>query len=280
MQVDAEEQLYSIEAETVKSSLARAEQRGIFYFLSPQQVKGAFRTKSYLVHDEALFALMERLEEAGLPTVWPHPLHLFKMLAGKVWPPQVCLSAEYHVPLTTCVPRCAVLADPHRAAEEALEALRFLRQAAARPPEVSGTVVKVGFSWKSEGVTLCRETGDLEAALQSAAAAGSHSYFMVQERVEGLCCEAMVYTLGGRIVGHPQYYSFPYHKAPPQYMLRKSAAQALGGAAVQSECEAKMKQITQRWLVWTRAQSSTLVPFLRIDFLLAVDPASKEVKVS
>ena len=26
-----------------------------------------------------------------------------------------------------------------------------------------------------------------------------------------------------------RYYSFPYHKAPPKYLLRKTAAQLLGG---------------------------------------------------
>ena len=279
VQVEAEEELESISAEHVLRSLSRAEVKGIVYFLSPQQVKGAFRTKSYLIHDEALFALMERLERAGLPTVWPHPLHLFKTLAGKVWPPQVCLSPQYHVPLTSCVPRCAVLADPQLAADEALQALKVLREASSRSPEISGTVVKVGFSWKSEGVTLCRSREDLKGALQSAAAAGSHSYFMVQERIEGLCCEAMVYTLAGQIVGQPQYYSFPYHKAPPQYMLRKTAAQLLGGEAVQRDCEDKMKQITHRWLLWIRAQCSSPVPFLRIDFLLALDPVSRDVQI-
>ena len=279
VQIEAEEDLESIVAEDVLRSLSRAEVKGIVYFLSPQQVKGAFRTKSYLIHDEALFALMERLERAGLPTVWPHPLHLFKTLAGKVWPPQVCLSPQYHVPLTSCVPRCAVLADPQLAADEALKALKVLREASSRSPEISGTVVKVGFSWKSEGVTLCRSREDLKCALQSAAAAGSHSYFMVQERIEGLCCEAMVYTLGGQIVGQPQYYSFPHHKAPPQYMIRKTAAQLLGGDAVQRDCEDKMKQITQRWLLWIRAQCSSPVPFLRVDFLLALDSVSRDVQI-
>ena len=93
-QVEAEEELQDITAEAVCYSLSKAEQQGVVYFLSPQQIRGSFRTKSYLVHDEALFALMERLEDAGLSTIWPHPLHLFKTLAGKVWPPHVCLSTQ------------------------------------------------------------------------------------------------------------------------------------------------------------------------------------------
>ncbi|CAE7207663.1 Carkd [Symbiodinium natans] len=278
-QIAAEEELDCLATEDVLQSLSKAPQKGVVYFLSPQQVKGAFRTKSYLIHDEALFALMDRLERAGLPTVWPHPLHLFKALAGKVWPPQVCLSPQYHVPLTTCVPRGAVLADSQLAAEEALQALKVLREASARPPEVSGTVVKVGFSWKSEGVTLCQDRGDLKCALEHAAEAGSHSYFMVQERIEDLCCEAMVYVLGGEIVGHPQYYSFPYHKAPPQYMLRKTAAQMLGGESVQRDCEVQMKQIAQRWIVWIHAQCSTPVPFFRVDFLLALPRDARDVQI-
>lgn len=53
------------------------------YLLSPQRVAGEFRTKHDLVHDVPLFQLMERLEGAGVPTLWPHPSHLYRTLAGK-----------------------------------------------------------------------------------------------------------------------------------------------------------------------------------------------------
>ena len=66
-----------------------------------------------------------------------------------------------------------------------------------------------------------------------------------------------------------QYYRFPEHKAPPQYITRKLAAEVLGGQEVQEICEKKMHEIVQHWLLWAKTMSAIRVlPFLRIDFLL------------
>lgn len=66
-----------------------------------------------------------------------------------------------------------------------------------------------------------------------------------------------------------QYYRFPEHKAPPQYITRKLAAEVLGGQEVQEICEKKMHEIVQHWLLWAKTMSAIRVlPFLRMDFLL------------
>ena len=137
----------------------------------------------------------QALEEAGLPTVWPHPSYLYRTLAGKEWPSQLCLSPQYHVPLTVRVSRQAVLTKGQRAAEEAWQALCRLREAMGRPLKSAGVraAVKawrplfgwailghaspcnpqVGYSWRSSGVQLCRDdVTDLSRALAKSAAAG------------------------------------------------------------------------------------------------------------
>lgn len=100
-----------------------------------------------------------------------------------------------------------------RAAEEAWEALQLLMEAAGRRSEQVRAAVKVGYSWRSAGVSLCRGLPALAAALSAAARAGDHSSFLVQELVEGVLCEAMVYVIHGQVAGRPQYYRFPEHKA-------------------------------------------------------------------
>ncbi|CAJ1356940.1 unnamed protein product, partial [Effrenium voratum] len=129
--VAEEEQLERLQPSEVQRQLCRAGRWGMVYFLSPQRVQGQFRTKHDLVHDVPLFNLMEALERAGIPTVWPHPSHLYRILAGKEWPAQLCLSEQYRVPATTLVPRQAVEGDAAAAAaaQAAWGALGLLRAA-------------------------------------------------------------------------------------------------------------------------------------------------------
>lgn len=280
--IASEDQLSMLHPSRVTPLLQPATVCGVVYFLSPQRVAGDFRTKNDMVHDAPLFGLMEALEEAGLPTVWPHPSYLYRTLAGKEWPSQLCLSPQYHVPLTVRVSRQAVLTKGQRAAEEACQALCRLREAMGRPLKSAGVraAVKVGYSWRSSGVQLCRDdVMDLSRALAKAAAAGQHASFMVQELIEGVLCEAMVYVIHGEVAGFPQYYRFPEHQAPPQYMPRKSAAQLLGGEMAQRKCEERMHSIVQQWILWAQCMSASPIPFLRIDFLLAQGKEGKEVQV-
>ncbi|CAJ1334167.1 unnamed protein product [Effrenium voratum] len=90
---------------------------------------------------------------------------------------------------------------------------------------------------------------------------------MVQELIPGILCEAMVYVLRGEAWGFPQYYRFPQHQAPPQYLPRK-AAQRLLGEELMARSEDSMRVLTKRWLLWARAVCACEVPFLRLDFLL------------
>lgn len=281
-------ELGMVAAEEAAAALAGARRTGAVYLLSPQQVQGAFRTKSYLVHDQALFGLMERLERAGLPTVFPHPSHLYRALVAKEWPAQLCLCPAFRVPLSTRVPRGAAAGDAHRAAEEALAALRVLRSATcagsqataghggAAPEELPQrpccAVVKTPCSWKSEGVLLCEGAGELAAALQDLSSHGEHNSYLVQECIDGVICEAMVFLLRGRIAGI-RYYQFAHHRAPPAYLPRARAAALLGGEEAARRAEDTMRGLASRWLAWTRAQCCLPVPFLRLDFLLAAGPA-------
>eukprot|EP00913_Durusdinium_trenchii_P012906 g12120.t1 len=138
------------------------------------------------------------------------------------------------------------------------------------PPEQVHAAVKVGYSWRSAGVTLCHGLVELANTLLEVARGGEHSSFMVQELIDGILCEAMVYVLHGQMVAHPQYYRFPEHKAPPQYLHRKAAKEILGGETALAHCEEVMKKIVEHWILWASAQCATPIPFLRIDFLLSV----------
>ena len=46
---------------------------------------------------------------------------------------------------------------------------------------------------------------------------GQHSWFMVQELIEGLLCEAMVYVIQGEIIGYPclGYFFVDFWKTAP-----------------------------------------------------------------
>ena len=61
----------------------------VFYFLWPIQVlvsHGEPRaTEACYVEADRLFQLVSRMEQAQLPTRWPHPLQLWRLLASKEW---------------------------------------------------------------------------------------------------------------------------------------------------------------------------------------------------
>ncbi|CAE8722922.1 unnamed protein product, partial [Polarella glacialis] len=246
MLISEEGQLPQVNEADVAAALSGSERAGVVYFLCPQCVVGDFRTKSWLIHDVPFFALMERLERAGFPTIWPHPSHLYRILAGKEWPPHLCLSPEYRVPLTTRVPRSSVVADPVRAAQQAFKALAGLRSFVVADTARQGTkgdathtrcVAKIGYSWKSEGVAMCDGPEELGSALQVMSSNGWHNSFLVQERIDGVVCEGMVFLLSGRPVGKPRYYRFSSHGAVPVYIRRREACDLLGGAAAQDVAE-------------------------------------------
>eukprot|EP00747_Dinoflagellata_sp_TGD_P007026 gnl/TRDRNA2_/TRDRNA2_116655_c0_seq1.p1 gnl/TRDRNA2_/TRDRNA2_116655_c0~~gnl/TRDRNA2_/TRDRNA2_116655_c0_seq1.p1 ORF type:complete len:322 (-),score=57.41 gnl/TRDRNA2_/TRDRNA2_116655_c0_seq1:132-1055(-) len=250
---------------------------GAVYLLSPQQIRGAFKSKSYLVHDRPLFDLMEHLERIGVPTVYPHPSHMYRTLVAKEWPAQLCLAPAFHVPLSTRVPRGSVARNALLAAEEALAALAALavvraadgsgRDAAAKPAGRSRGVVKIACSWKSEGVLMFEGAEELAAALEKMTESGDHASYLVQERIEGVMCEASVYLIRGEVAGI-RYCQFAHHGAPPKYRLRREVAPLMGESRLRA-AEETMERLSLRWLAWARAQNSEPVPFLRIDFLMA-----------
>jgi hypothetical protein len=275
-----EKELGEIKPEPIRKALMGARHVGVVHLLCPQQIVGAFRTKSYLVHDRALFDLMERLERAGLPSVYPHSSHLYRVFTSKEWPAQLCLAPAFRVPLCTRVPRGSVAQCPNNAAEEALGALAMLRiatssgaaalsnTAAPAAPQQLRCVAKLACSWKSEGVVMCDGTEELALALSQFASTGEHSSYLVQERIDGVICEASVYLLRGKMAGF-RYYRFPHHRAPPEYMARGCAAGYLGGEQAVIQAEEVMGPLALQWYAWAKAQCSASVPFMRVDFLLA-----------
>ena len=89
------------------ASLCRGRAMCALYFLWPIQGHQSYGEKlptaAGYVSAEPFYQLVSRMEACGIPTCWPHPVQLWKVLTSKDWISQLCTSPQFQISLTTRV---------------------------------------------------------------------------------------------------------------------------------------------------------------------------------
>lgn len=159
-------------------------------------------TAAGYVDAELLFPLVARMESSGIPSRWPHPVQLWKLLTSKEWMSNMCICPQFQIPLTTCISKGLVLRDPSKAAQLALEALRVLKKDRDRcegPVSVTDVVAKLGYSYEGVDVKMVpsEKLGEALYFLLTQPNYTNTSVY-VQERIK-LSCEVRCFLINGRI---------------------------------------------------------------------------------
>lgn len=132
------------------------------------------------VERHALFRAMRACEAAGIPSGFPHNADLYEVITSKSWLAALTLQPQARLPAACLVNRSSVLADPVRAARQALAALEHIRfrnpfpaEAGERPaPSVCNKdgitkgVVKMGWTWEGRFVLSFKGEEQLAARLR------------------------------------------------------------------------------------------------------------------
>lgn len=270
-------------------SLCRGRTICALYFLWPIQGLQSYGelqpTAAAYVEADLLFPLVQRMESSGIPTRWPHPLQLWKLLTSKEWMAQLCICEQFQIPLTTCISKGLVLRDPTKAAQMALETLSILKKDRNLDGKMSEVVAKLGYSY--EGVDVKMVDGNqLAEALYFLLTQPNYTNgsVYVQERIQ-VSCEArcflingciqqMLYTRFGRI--DAQGYVREYEKESSGDRAKRdwfSDDNEAWGDAMQ-----QIQRFSDRWNLWLLAQSAERTVSVRIDYLLErVSPGKARV---
>lgn len=289
----------------------RGQRRAALYFLWPTQrpLESSYHLEGCVAESE-LIGAMERMQHAGIRTAWPHSAPLYRILAGKLWPPRLGDSAvELHVPPTVEVNRASWKADARAAAEAALIELRRLRAEVhggeAAPLATYRGVAKLCFSWQGEGVLPFTGTDELARVLDRLLDGGNDSSAcLVQERVENVGCElrlvccrdraAEAKTTSEGCTSSPSVAMElvrmqlrpPRHREDSTFSLTSpftmSAAEAaenafFGSSAALEAAEAEARRLADRWFKWFEKEGKGVPHTVRIDFLAAVQEPSATV---
>merc|ERR1719282_445322 len=98
-----------------------------WYFLWPD-VRNEEDNRAGCVCERFFFLLSQRMERAAIRTCWPHLSHLYRLLCGKLWVPQMCLNPNFRVPPTTRVHYAEYRRHPHKAVSRVFNCLMRLRR--------------------------------------------------------------------------------------------------------------------------------------------------------
>jgi len=282
----------------VDPSKLRARLRGrsvtAWYFVWPS-VRQEADHHSGCVCERRFFAFCARAERASLRSGWPHAAHLYRLLCGKLWVPQMCLHKEYHVPPTTRVHYAEFKAHRRKAAARALDGLMRLRKLiwSREPvaPEAFRGVVKLGFSWQGDDVLPFQGLASLVNNLARLFEQhhSEQTVCLVQEMVPGvvgehriLCFrdklgasyrrEAIWLRMKGRGKHHVHRCDLgEFALASSSVVPSESVASELfeGDAAAQLAAESEAQRLVDRWLVWFQTECTEPPQVTRIDFLVA-----------
>jgi len=282
------------------TAMLQGQRLAALYFLWPTQRPAQERRYPGTVGAGELLILMEHMEATGVSTCWPHPVKLYRQLAGKLWASRLGLTApNLRVPPTVEVTKAAFEADATSAAHGALLDLQNLRQevhgGAASPLNEYRGVAKLGFSWQGEGVQPFVGIAGLVKALgRLLEGASAEAACLVQEKIEGVKCELRMVCCRDLANGpracameilrmklHP-----PRHRDKDEtFQLTScytmSAADAAveafeGNTALLEAAEVQVRCLAEKWCRWFHDQDSTQPHVCRLDFLAAVGPETAE----
>jgi len=282
------------------TSMLQGRRRAALYFLWPTQRPAHEQRYCGTVGERELLHLMEHMETAGVSTCWPHPVTLYRQLAGKLWVSRLGVMApNLGVPPTVEVKRAAWEADATAAAHGVLLELQKLRQevygGSARSVDEYHGVAKLGFSWQGEGVQPFVGVAGLVKALGCLLEGASvEAACLVQEKVEGVRCELRMICCRDLVNG-PDAFAMemvrmrlhpPRHRDEDEtFQLTSchtmSAADAAveafeGNMALLEAAEVQVRFLAEKWWRWFRDQHSCQPHVCRLDFLAAVSPGTAE----
>ncbi|KAK3258596.1 hypothetical protein CYMTET_32377 [Cymbomonas tetramitiformis] len=272
------------------------------YFLYPvmfQDVSEVYEEHPGYVQEQPLFHFMQQAEAAGIPTRFPHPSHLYRLLASKNWCAHMCLSVDKSVPVTTKVNRGAIARNPLKAAETALRAMFMLHQEKKRLAQGAGGqeaieldvpqyieptahqleimegVVKMGFSWEAVDVRAFKGPAQLAHACKSLTEqAGCYTeHVIVQERIHANC-EFRMYVINGvpcKIIYTK--FSTTNHEGRFESFQRFEREPVVkqwfrGSYKAVTQAELRIRDQTNRWLAWLRTECPELPPVVRFDYFV------------
>lgn len=265
-----------------------------WYHLWPE-VYGQVELRPGGVCERDFFAFCQSMERMSIRTCWPHESHLYRLLCGKLWVPQMCLHRAFRVPPTTRVHYAECREHCQKAAARALDCLIRLRfqvwgSSSTSPDNLKG-VVKLGFSWCGADVLPFRGAGMLATTLQRLfeQPGSEQTVALVQERITNIVGEYRVLCLrdklcrGFRKEAMWMYFgSSDAHSvhgvdldgflfASPTVVLPRDVVKEVfhGDSEARRAAEAEASQLVDQWLGWFRTESSQLPHCVRLDFLVA-----------
>lgn len=288
------EDLGAISGEEVRRML-RGQHATAWYFLWPS--RGSRRPGC--CPDAELNALVQRVERAGVPTGWPHPGHVWRLLVARSWMAQMCLLPAYRVPVGTCVHYAEFAEDPAREAERALLTLLDLRlRTRDAPAERSGFqgVVRLGLEGAGGRILRFEGVDGLASALRALFTAPSSEQLtcVAQELPQDALCACCVVCVREGADGVARWRrwsgppSAPSPDAAPGIVWEAlSSRDFLGddgdGAAVVAahfggdeaayqEGVRRLDALVDHWLLWYSTECPEPPQALTFEFVLARTP--------
>jgi len=147
-------------------SLLRGVNITAWYFLWPV-LHGDVHSLAGCIRERELFLLCQHMEREAIRGGWPHPSHLYRLLCGKLWLPQMCLNQDYRLPPTVHLHYSEFRLAPWRAARRAAASIMEIRRRVWKkqpmPLDDFAGVVKLGFSWQGDDVLPFRGLDSLVA---------------------------------------------------------------------------------------------------------------------
>jgi len=271
----------------------RGRHRAGLYFLWPTQRAVVERRLSGAVAEPALFALMHRMEAAGVQSCWPHTASLYRQLAGKLWVPRVSMRRpELRTPKTVQLDMVQWQEDPKAAAEKALLELQqqCTRTSDCQCPnsESFWGVAKLGFSWMGEDVLPFTGAAELLPVLQQHLEGGAQqdAVCLIQERIENIVCEVRFVCIQDRARGEDvmtrelvrMRQHRPRHSSDNTFALashqimtpQEAVEQAFFGSwEALRVAEKEAEQLAELWLQWFRDEGHGTPMACRLDFLVS-----------
>lgn len=285
-------------------NLLRAPSISAWYFLRPvKHVESqGVAMKIGDVCEHPFFGMCQQMERAGIPTGWPHPCHLWRLLCGEFWAPQMCLNRGFKVPATSRVHFAEFSEAPEETAVRVIECVRDLRRHAnvhpdESPDELKG-VVKFGFSWNAEDVLpFCGVQSLVQVLTRLFKRPGSSQIVcIVQEMVPEVVCELRLLCIHdalksnelgedvfakeciwmpmkGEMEGLSIAADIPVDDKEARYEFFS------GNKDAQKSAEAQAFALADKWFLWFCTECPDPPHAIRLDFMVSYSPVSDEASL-
>lgn len=229
------------------------------------------------VEDKLLFELMEKLENLGMRTVFPHISTLYRTLVSKSWLYTLSEMPEYCTIPTVKIDRGDILKNASSAVRKAIVKLEDLSKLRKDNFEHTLFVCKLGFSWEALDVRLtaadesCVARTSIELLTQEDCYA---EYVLLQVYIKNTF-ELRCFIVEGKIVHHycakyaavdkasGYFKEWQVHEKPEviQKWLQNETS-AYTKMMFQAE------QLVENWNRWLTTFENRQLPAIRIDFLV------------